>query len=336
MLKWKAVIIVASFLVMGFLVFRVFLSDPQQVTVASQSVGYQPEKTVSGEEHDQSGGDLFSVSEEDKDHELHREEGQREILAANTVQEESTMTEEIKEKVKEVIQGTINLFKKDLRIVAIGDSLTEGIGDETKSEGYVGILNHTFEENQLNIVIDNYGKQGNRTDQLLKRLDQKEIANSIKKADIILITIGANDVMKVAKENFANLQMEPFEKEKPEFQARLTSIFEKINELNPNIQIYLLGFYNPFERYFGNIEEFGLIVENWNLAGEEVTEEFENAAFIPTADLFSQTDINLLADDHFHPNTSGYKLMAERVLESMEEIIVDQAAAVEGEEKAEE
>ena len=73
----------------------------------------------------------------------------------------------IKEKVRAVIKGTINLFKKDLRIVSIGDSLTEGVGDETESGGYVGILNHTFEDNQLNIRIENYGKKGNRTDQLL-------------------------------------------------------------------------------------------------------------------------------------------------------------------------
>ena len=67
------------------------------------------------------------------------------------------------------------MFKKDLRIVSIGDSLTEGVGDETESGGYVGILNHTFEDNQLNIRIENYGKKGNRTDQLLKRLHQDEM-----------------------------------------------------------------------------------------------------------------------------------------------------------------
>ncbi|MDR4887281.1 SGNH/GDSL hydrolase family protein [Fredinandcohnia sp. QZ13] len=240
-----------------------------------------------------------------------------------------TITEEIKEKVREAIKGTINLFKKDLRIVAIGDSLTEGIGDQTESGGYVGILNHTFEDNQLNISIENYGKKGNRTDQLLKRLDQDDITSAIKKADIILITIGANDVMKVVKDNFLSLTMEPFNREIDEFEDRLRSIFYKMNELNPDVHIYLIGFYNPFEQYFGNIEELGMIMTTWNEAGKAVTEEFENVSYIPTADLFVPSDTELLADDRFHPNTLGYKRMAKRILEEIDEFEIDTEITIE-------
>ncbi|MBO1511153.1 hypothetical protein [Metabacillus bambusae] len=46
--------------------------------------------------------------------------------------------------------------------------------------------------------------------------------------------------------------------------------------------------------------------------------------YIPTSDLFSDSDIELLADDYFHPNTTGYKLMAKRILENMEEVSVEQ------------
>lgn len=76
---------------------------------------------------------------------------------------EKSITEGIKEKVREVLNGALDLFKKDQKIVSIGDSLTEGIGDETENGGYVGILNHTFEDNNLNITVENFGKKG--TDQ---------------------------------------------------------------------------------------------------------------------------------------------------------------------------
>ena len=239
------------------------------------------------------------------------------------------ITKEIKEKVREAIKGTINLFKKDLRIVSIGDSLTEGIGDQTESGGYVGILNQTFEDNQLNIRIENYGKKGNRTDQLLKRLDQDDIASAIKKADIVLITIGANDIMKVVKNNILNLTTEPFNREIEEYKERLRAIFHKMKELNPDVHIYLIGFYNPFEQNFGNIEELGMITTNWNEAGKTVTEEFEHVSYIPTADLFVPSDTELLADDHFHPNTTGYKRMAQRILEEMKEIEIDTEITIE-------
>ncbi|KGM45109.1 hypothetical protein NP83_07780 [Neobacillus niacini] len=229
------------------------------------------------------------------------------------------IAENIKDKVREVLEVALDFLKKDQQIVAIGDSLTEGIGDETENGGYVGILNNTFEDNKLNITVQNFGKKGNRTDQLLKRLENEDIASAIKEADMVLITIGANDIMSVFKSNFMNVTMEPFQAERVKYMERLKAIFNKINELNPDTQIYLIGFYNPFERHFGEIKELGMIVENWNEAGKSVSEEYKNVRFIPTIDLFSNSTIDLLAEDEFHPNTSGYKLMAQRVLDYLKE-----------------
>ncbi|WP_066057686.1 SGNH/GDSL hydrolase family protein [Robertmurraya korlensis] len=233
--------------------------------------------------------------------------------------DEKPVAKAVKEKVREMIEGAINFFSHDKKIVSIGDSLTQGVGDETESGGYVGILNHTFEVNKMNISIENFGKRGNRSDQLLKRLEEEEISSAIKDTDIVLITIGANDIMKVVRSNYTNLNIEPFQEEKISYIERLTAIFDKINEINPDTQIFLIGFYNPFERYFGDIEQLNVILDEWNQAGESVTEEFENVYYIPTEDLFSNSTINLFTDDNFHPNTSGYKLMAQRVLEYLNE-----------------
>ncbi|MEH7114723.1 SGNH/GDSL hydrolase family protein [Neobacillus niacini] len=243
------------------------------------------------------------------------DEAQKELVEKN----DHSITEEIKAKVREVVEGALDLFKKDQRIVSVGDSLTEGVGDESENGGYVGILNNTFKDHNLNITLDNFGKKGNRSDQLLKRLEKDDISSAIKEADIVLITIGANDIMKVLKSNFMNVTMEPFQEERVEYIKRLTAIFDKINDLNPDTQIYLIGFYNPFERHFGEIKELSMIIDSWNNAGKELTEEYENANYIPTIDLFSQSTIDLLAEDEFHPNTSGYKLMAKRVLEYLKE-----------------
>ncbi|WP_342430974.1 SGNH/GDSL hydrolase family protein [Neobacillus sp. FSL H8-0543] len=244
---------------------------------------------------------------------------EEEIQAELVKENEKSITEDIKDKVREVVEGALDLFKKDLKIVSIGDSLTEGIGDETENGGYVGILNHTFEDNNLNITVENFGKKGNRSDQLLKRLEKEAISSAIKEADIVLITIGANDIMKVLKSNFMNVTMEPFKEERLAYIERLRSIINKINELNPETQIYLIGFYNPFEQYFGEIKELDLIIDNWNEAGKSLSEEYDNMGYIPIKDLFSDTNISLLADDKFHPNTNGYKLMAKRVLEYLKE-----------------
>ncbi|MBM4762936.1 hypothetical protein GNT69_11635 [Bacillus sp. B15-48] len=310
-------IIIASLLIVCFLSFLTFSEFNQTKSVIVKPPGILAEQLENRAEDP-----IVEEKEpiEDDVIDIATEEGEQ--LEADNEIEKRTITEEIKQKIREVVEGTINLFKKDLKIVAIGDSLTEGIGDETESGGYVGILNHTFEDHHANIKIENYGKKGNRTDQLLKRLDNKEIASSIAKADIILITIGANDVMKVVKDHFMNLHLELFEKEKLSYIERLRTIINKIDELNPDAQTYIIGFYNPFEEHFSEISELGMIMNDWNKASETVTEDFNNVSFIPIDDLFIESDV-VLADDYFHPNTSGYKQMAKRVLESLEEISLE-------------
>jgi lysophospholipase L1-like esterase len=310
--------IISSLLLLSFFLYM-FLSNSNQ----TEQVSVEPQESV-WLQHTANAPSL-NLPEENQSPSPDAPADGEEVKLEGTGENDKkrTITEEIKEKLREVVEGTINLFKKDLKIVAIGDSLTQGVGDETESGGYVGILNNTFEDNNLNIKIENYGKKGNRTDQLLKRLEKEEIAASIRKADLVFITIGANDIMKVVKSNFTNLKLELFEEERLAYVERLKAIFDKINEINPDTQIYLIGFYNPFELYFKDIEELGIIMNNWNDAGRLVTEEYENVNYIPVADLFSQRTIELLADDYFHPNTSGYKLMAKRVLENVDEVSIE-------------
>jgi len=234
-------------------------------------------------------------------------------------EEESILYTEdpIKDFLSEKVNQTIEFFlNKNLHIVAIGDSLTEGVGDETENGGYVGILNDKINSEGKVASFKNLGKLGNKTNQLLTRLNEEEdVIKEISKADIILITIGANDVMQVFKENFTNLNLDVFEEEKVDYESRLQQIFVKMNELNEEATIYLIGFYNPFQRYFGEIEELNTINDSWNEVGELVTNQYSNVHYIPVNDLFEGLDEDYLADDYFHLNYLGYHLMAERVLE---------------------
>lgn len=235
--------------------------------------------------------------------------------SASTNEEEDPEEVEVSDKVVHVLKNTVDFFfKREFHIVAIGDSLTQGVGDETKNGGYIGMLDDTINHNSEVVTFENFGKRGNRTDQLMKRLDEPEIIEAIETADIVLMTIGANDIMQVAKENFTNLTYPLFVEEQIEFEKRLHDIFQKIETLNTDAHIYLLGLYNPFEKYFQDIEELDLIVNSWNQTSYETTLVYDEATFIPIKDLFDETDINLFAEDNFHPNINGYQKMAKRVL----------------------
>lgn len=223
---------------------------------------------------------------------------------------------QITERIAEAVQGTIDYFSsKETQVLAIGDSLTKGVGDESGNGGYVGILDKTINENYQLVNFENFGVRGNRTDQLLKRLNNEDVSAAIKDSDIILITIGANDIMQVVKKNFTNLAFKDFVQERVSYEQRLKDIFDEIKKTNPDANVYLLGFYNPFEQYFEDIKELNIIVDEWNRTGKMVADSYENITYIPTDDLFDDTDVNLFAEDNFHPNHLGYQRIAKRVLE---------------------
>lgn len=222
-----------------------------------------------------------------------------------------------KNKIKNIFKKSVGAFaNQDTHFVAVGDSLTQGVGDSTKSGGYVGILDDKINKNDDNIAtFENYGHAGDRTDQLLKRMKDPKVSTAIKKADVVLITIGANDIMKILRNNITDLNYKDFEKEQPEYEERLRDVFKQLEKYNPNAEIYLIGFYNPFDQYFGEIPELNKIVDDWNTIGKRVVDEYESYHFIPTKDLFEGTNEDLFFEDNFHPNDTGYEKMATRVFD---------------------
>ncbi|MFZ3579022.1 SGNH/GDSL hydrolase family protein [Virgibacillus sp. DJP39] len=237
------------------------------------------------------------------------------------IEPEDNVANKVKDLVTGAVQETVQFFTEtEAHVVAIGDSLTEGIGDETGTGGYVGMLNNALNSTDENAVeFTKYGKRGRRSDQLLEKLKDPEVKASISDADIVLITIGANDIMKVMKENFTNITSDDFSKARISYEDRLKKIFEKIYSINPRAEVYLLGFYDPFGRYFPQVKELGVIVENWNATGKKITEQYNNATFVPTIDLFDDRNVDLFWKDNFHPNYRGYHRIAERVLEYLHE-----------------
>jgi len=212
-------------------------------------------------------------------------------------------------------KATNFFFTQDVKVVTLGDSLTEGSGDETKNGGYVGILDDTINQEKHVVEFQNFAKGGSRTGQLLDRLQEDEVVQALTDADIVLITIGANDIMQVFKENFTDLTLDKFTSEQIRYEHRLEAIFSTIQEINAEADIYLIGFYNPFKEYFADIEELDFIVNSWNQIGRDVTKKFNHVHYIPIKDLFDNADANYFSEDNFHPNSLGYRMMAERILQ---------------------
>ena len=231
------------------------------------------------------------------------------------------------------------LTQKRLNYVAIGDSLTEGVGDQTNQGGFIPLLSNAISEiSDVNVVSQNFGVAGNTSTQIYKRMTkEKKIQSAIKKADVITITVGGNDVMKVIRTQLTKLTENSFEKPAQTYQKQLTEIFNFIRDNNPNAQVYVLGIYNPFYLNFPDITEMQDIINHWNQTTQETIAQQKQMYFVPINDLLYQgvngskgvttsdgevqtiTNNALFEEDHFHPNNIGYQIMSDAVAEAYKE-----------------
>lgn len=209
---------------------------------------------------------------------------------------------------------------KQLQYLALGDSLTEGVGDEYSQDGYVGRLASTLQtwSSISEVEIDNRGKRGRRSDQLLKLIKKGHYDEELQQAQLISMTMGGNDVMKVVKQDLFNLKRDAFDAELLAYKERYSKIIDGIREKNSTVPLLLIGFYNPFSIVTREANEFDTIINEWNRIIEEIASEDSNACYVSVEDLFESNEELVYHTDFFHPNAKGYEMMAERIVASME------------------
>ena len=60
-------------------------------------------------------------------------------------------------------------------------------------------------EEEINkTTFSNFGVAGSGSDQLLKSVRTEEVKTAVQKADLVIVTIGGNDMMKVVQENLTS------------------------------------------------------------------------------------------------------------------------------------
>ncbi|SCW44276.1 Lysophospholipase L1 [Streptococcus equinus] len=228
---------------------------------------------------------------------------------------------------------------KHFNYVAVGDSLTEGVGDTTNQGGFVPLLSQAMTNTyNYQVTYSNYGISGNTSQQILSRMTKQEaIQKSLAKADMMTLTVGGNDVMAVIRKHLTQLSVSTFKKPATAYQKRLRQIIELARSENEDLPIYVLGIYNPFYLNFPEMTEMQEIIDNWNESTESVTDEYDNVYFVPINDqLYKGIDgeegivstsgdqttvINdaLFSGDHFHPNNIGYQIMSDVTMEKINE-----------------
>ncbi|WP_423802019.1 SGNH/GDSL hydrolase family protein [Neobacillus sp. SAB-20_R2A] len=201
--------------------------------------------------------------------------------------------------------------KKGLTVVALGDSLTRGTGDET-GKGYVGVLvDEIKEKTKKSVQLTNLGINGQRSDQLRNQVQEEEVGRQIQKADVVLVTIGGNDLFR-GGQGLMDFQAEDITAIEKKYLDNLNFIFTEIRKYNQTANVFFVGLYNPFIE-LNQGKEMSKVVRKWNYDSAEISALFPKIVFVPTFDLFELKVNDYLYSDKFHPNQKGYRLIAERV-----------------------
>lgn len=202
-----------------------------------------------------------------------------------------------------------------LQIVSLGDSLTRGVGDK-EGIGYVGRMKeHLQKDYKQKIALTNLAVSGAKMPDLLKQIESNGAQYSIKQADVIVLTIGGNDLFP-GWESLGKIDLDTYRPDTETFQNEAKKIIEEIRKLNTDSPIFWLGLYNPFEDV-EDLKGSSNIVVDWNASLEKLALNDKNVYITPTFDLFQNRGKDLLYSDHFHPNEVGYTYMAERLVQNV-------------------
>lgn len=220
----------------------------------------------------------------------------------------------------------VQVEDKKIYYLALGDSLTRGVGDEEQKNGYTKRLAEKLEQwtEISEVVLDNRGKRGRRSDQLLSLLEKGHYDSEIRNSELITMTIGGNDIMKVVKQDIFELKKEAFDKELVKFRERYDQIMEEIRMRNPDVPIILIGLYNPFSLITDEITDLESIISEWNQTIEDISKKYDNACFVDVEDLFDSNANLVYHTDFFHPNGYGYTIMTERIVSIMKSCQVEE------------
>jgi lysophospholipase L1-like esterase len=196
--------------------------------------------------------------------------------------------------------------------LVLGDSLGRGTGDQS-GLGIGGRLVQDLQAAHRNVrPLVNLAVNGARTRDLLAQLQSRNVRTLIAESNVIVISIGGNDLWGTT--DLRNGPLADPEKVMESVLDRVAGIVTDVRAANPTARIFIIGLYNPLATVAGGTR-LAPLVNRWNAKLLERFAKDPNLTVVPTSDIFSHRD--RLSFDRFHPDDEGYALIAQRIAESL-------------------
>ncbi|WP_034551805.1 GDSL-type esterase/lipase family protein [Carnobacterium funditum] len=194
-------------------------------------------------------------------------------------------------------------------ILILGDSIGFGVGDEENlglEKRYLDLVNKNNENKK---AITNISVPGYESNELVDLIKSGENKSSISNANLIILSIGGNDLNRLEYEDNVTLTI-AFEEALKNYKQNLEFIIKEIRTINPDAQLACIGLYNPYSK---EEPEKARLLLKWNYETRLIVNADVKFAYIPTYELFEYHLNDYLSIDEFHPSGLGYQVIAEEL-----------------------
>lgn len=225
-----------------------------------------------------------------------------------------------------------------LNYLALGDSLAAGINENGElAKGYADYFALSLKEVEgLKSYNKGFAVPGYKTTDLLNDLknnvskpvinlegiqkDEIEIVTAVKEADIITISIGANDVLSFVKpdqEGKINIDMAAVTAGIKASGENYHAILTNLKQLNPDVEIFVMGYYNPFPALENYKQQLSLLVKTLDGAVKQIATA-NGAHFVDVAAAIAADESKYLPNpENIHLSAEGYQVVADRFFEAL-------------------
>ncbi|OIM48054.1 SGNH/GDSL hydrolase family protein [Oenococcus oeni] len=177
---------------------------------------------------------------------------------------------------------------QNITVVFLGDSLTYGVGDTAGKHGYTGrvmkLLKKTYPQYKFSSY--DFGKPGDRSDQILKRINQSsEQQRLLKKADLVIMTVGGNDLRQELLKNVdtksASSLTSSVKKSSAKYETSLKNLLKRVAVLRKRkSSLFIFGNYNPTFVNMASRKDINQDVKLYNAINKKLVKQQTNGYYI--------------------------------------------------------
>ena len=237
------------------------------------------------------------------------------------------------------IDTSVPFWTQPIDYLAIGDSLAAGVSPNNElGKGYADYLSVAMMEiGALKTYNKGFSYPGYKTIDVLNDIklnvtkdiygigfEEKtaKLHQSIKDAEVITISVGANDILPLFKQDpttgKATIDQKMALTTLQQVGTNYKSIMAQINEINPDAQVYVMGYYNPFPYLSEDLQP--LLKQLLDMLNKAITTGLvgTQAIFVPTGELIASDYKTYLPNpENIHLSEAGYKKVTEQFWTNM-------------------